>query len=289
MTLSASSLHLADELGYFQQEGLRIEHVPANSSSEAMVAAAGGQLDVQFTVLNTAFLNAVLRGAQIRIVAGREIARPNCMNMGAICALRRRFPEGLQNLAVLKGKRIAAGPTVGTLYFALDQHLTQAGLSIKDVTTVALGWPEDYTALLSGSIDAMVLSDVIPTGGRSELLVFSRAFGELRPNFQYSFIFFGKTMLEEDPEVGRRFLRAYYRGAQEFARGRSPSYMKKFAEYRKIEVADLKDVCRESFSLDGAVDRDSLHAFSSWALERGLVPRLLQFHELTDLRFLEKV
>jgi len=288
MTLSASSLHLADELGYFQQEGLRIEHVPANSSSEAIVAAAGGQLDVQFTVLNTAFLNAVLRGAQIRIVAGREIARPSCMDMGAICALRRRFPNGLEDLAVLKGKRVASGPSLGFLYFVLDEHLSRAGLSVKDVTTVALGWPENYTALLSGSIDAMVLSDPMPGYRGSEPLVFSRSFGELRPNFQYSFIFFGKTMLEGDPEVGRRFLRAYYRGAREFVRGRSPAYMKKFAEHRKINVEALKDVCRESFSLDGAVDRESLHAYSSWAFERSLAPRLAQFHELTDLRFLEK-
>jgi len=64
--------------------------------------------------------------------------------------------------------------------------------------------------------------------------------------------------------------------------------MKKFAEHRKINVEALKDVCRESFSLDGAVDRESLHAYSSWAFERGLAPRLAQFHELTDLRFLEK-
>lgn len=289
MTLSASSLHLADEMGYFRQEGLEIEHVHQNSTSGATAAAAGDELDVQFTVLNTAFLNAVLRGAQIRIVAGREIARPGCGDTGVICALRRRFPDGLADLRVLRGKRVASGPSVGFLYFVLDEHLSQAGLSIKDVTTVPLGWPENYTALLSGSIDAMVLSDSMPGHRDSGLLVFSRGLGQLRPNFQYSYIFFSRTMLEEAPDLGRRFLRAYFRGAREFVRGRSPSYMKKFAEYRKIDVADLKDVCRESFSLDGALDRESLEAFSSWAHQRGLTPRLTKFHEITDLRFLEKL
>ncbi|MGQ9635062.1 MAG: ABC transporter substrate-binding protein [Bryobacteraceae bacterium] len=289
MTLSASSLHLADELGYFHEMGLEIEHVHRDSTSEVMVAAAGGELDVQFTVMNTAFLNAVLRGARVRIVAGREIARPGCGDTGVICALRRRFPDGLADLRVLKGKRVASGPSVGFLYFVLDEHLSQAGLSTKDVTTVPLGWPENYTALLSGSIDAMVLSDSMPGHRDSGLLVFSRGLGELRPNFQYSYIFFGRTMLEEPPDLGRRFLRAYFQGAREFVRGRSPSYMKKFAEYRKIDVADLKDVCRESFSLDGTVDRESLEAFSSWAHQRGLAPRLAEFHELTDLRFLEKL
>jgi len=285
ITLSSSSLHLADELGYFREAGLEIQHIPRNSPSEAMVAAAAGEVDVQFTVISTAFLNAVLRGAQIRIVAGREVARASCLNVGSICALRRKFPNGLEDLAVLKGKRVVAGTSVSFRYFVLDEHLSRAGLSLKDVTPVTLNWPESYTALLSGSVDAMVLADEMLGRQGTEELVFSRGLGDLRPNFQYSFIFFGKTMLAKDPELGRKFLDAYYRGAKDFARGRSPRYMKKFADYRRIDVKDLENVCRESFSLEGAVDPESLRLYSAWAFRRGLTPRLAEFRELTDLRY----
>lgn len=288
ITLSASSLHLADELGFFREEGLEIEHVYTDSPSQAIASVAAGDVDVQFTVISTAFLNAVLRGAAIRIVAGREIASPGCQNAGAICALRSRFPEGLKDLTVLKGKRIVAGVSVSFRYFVLDEHLRSAGLSIDDVTPLALRWPESYVALKSGSADAMVLTDEILRQREARDLAFSRSFADLRPNFQYSHIFFGKSLLNGDPELGRRFLRAYYRGAEEFVRGRSPRYMKQFADHRGVDVKDLEGVCRSSFTTDGTVDRESLEVYSAWAFRRGLTPRLAGFQELTDLRFWEK-
>ena len=286
MTLSASSLHLSYELGYFRQAGLEVEIVPLSNSLQMIAAAAGGKLDAFLSSLGTAFLNAVMRGAPIRIAAGREIVSSSCRKVGFLCALRRSFPNGLSDLRVLKKKRVSAGTTVGFMQYALDEHLAQAGLSIKDVEVVNLAGPDAITAMLNGGVDAILAFDESILRMRQEELVFSRSFADLHPNFQYGFIFFGRSLLAADPLVGRRFLQAYFDGAREFVRGESPQYLKRFADYAGARMSDLDYLCRASFAMDGSIDQNSLRLFSAWALRRGFIPRPAQVAELIDLRFL---
>lgn len=73
--LSASSFHLALERGYFREAGFAIEILQAAGPLNAIALLSGGQCDVHFGSLNTALLNAIVKGLPIRIVAGREIAR----------------------------------------------------------------------------------------------------------------------------------------------------------------------------------------------------------------------
>ena len=156
---SMSSLHLANELGFFRKAGFDLEILQSGGASQAMALLAGEELDVLFGSFNTACLNAVIKGLPIRIVAGREVALPTCGNMGAIYGMRRTFPHGLADITQLKGKRVATGPMIGLAEFALDAHLAGAGLSTKDVTTVSLDFRQNVAALLGGGVDAMVVTE----------------------------------------------------------------------------------------------------------------------------------
>jgi len=111
----------------------------------------------------------------------------------------------------------------------------------------------------------------------------------VHPNFQCSHIFFGKTLLAADPEVGERFLSAYLRGAQEFARGKTPRYMVDFARAGGLDVDRVTGACRDTFTLDGAVDLKSLQLFVDWAFRREYISEPLKVEELTDLRFLGSI
>jgi TRAP transporter TAXI family solute receptor len=81
-----------------------------------------------------------------------------------------RTSAGINSIADLKGKRVSTGsPNSGTEVIA-RRLLEAAGLDpAKDVTAQRLGLPESVDAMKSGSIDALLWSGGLPTGGITDL------------------------------------------------------------------------------------------------------------------------
>jgi TRAP transporter TAXI family solute receptor len=81
-----------------------------------------------------------------------------------------RTSAGINTIADLKGKRVSTGsPNSGTEVIA-RRLLEAAGLDpAKDVTAQRLGLPESVDAMKSGTIDALVWSGGLPTGGITDL------------------------------------------------------------------------------------------------------------------------
>ncbi|RZT28783.1 hypothetical protein EV649_2567 [Kribbella sp. VKM Ac-2569] len=81
-----------------------------------------------------------------------------------------RTSANINSIADLKGKRVSTGsPNSGTEVIA-RRLIEAAGLDpAKDVTAQRLGLPESVDAMKSGSIDALVWSGGLPTGGITDL------------------------------------------------------------------------------------------------------------------------
>ena len=288
--LSLSSLHLAVESGYFRDAGFELEILPTGSPLNSMGLLAGRKLDVYCGSLYTLFLNSVLKGQRIRIAVGREIATPSCGNVAAIYGLRRTFPQGLGSAAPLKGKRVVSAEGIGWGEFALDAHLAAAGLTVRDITMVRLPTSEALAALMGGGVDAMIGRDDLDRDPRtlSGEIVHGPGLSSLHPNFQYSFMYFGETMLSGDVERGARFVRAYLKGAREFAQGATPRYMVEFAKTNKLDVKETVSACRGTYAVDGAINFESLRLMAAWAYRKKYVSRLLDVSEMVNDRFLKK-
>jgi len=81
-----------------------------------------------------------------------------------------RTSAGINSIADLKGKRVSTGsPNSGTEVIA-RRLIAAAGLDpAHDVTAQRLGLPESVDAMKSGSIDALIWSGGLPTGGITDL------------------------------------------------------------------------------------------------------------------------
>lgn len=286
--LGTAALYLSHELGYFREAGFETEITTFARAAEGTTALAGGKLEVLLAAQNPSWMNAIVRGVPIRVVAAREKFSPSCRRMAFLAALNSKYPDGLQDLRVLKRKRVIVGGGVGTLQFALTQHLAQAGLTLDDVVIVNLTGPDAMAALFSGSVDAMVVFDESLLPDNRPELVFSRGFAELCPNYQYGLILFGDSLRREDLSVGRRFLQAYFRGVRGFVQGKTPKFVKEFAEYRGVDALKMEHVCRDNYVTDGQVDLESLRLFAGWAFRHGYLTRQVEVSELVDLRFLNR-
>lgn len=283
-----SGLYLAQELGYFSDLGLRVELRQIAKSSQAIALAAGGELDVVFTSASAAMVNAIARGARLRIVAGREMTVPDCSDISTLYGIREVFPDGLQDIRLLKGKRVAANFDASLAGFSVDALLATAGYTAQDLSILKMAPSESVAALLAGHIDAAFITDFAKRYLQvADRIVRGIALSDVMPNHQVSFILFGSTLLDGDPDMGTRFLSAYLRGAREYLGGRFPKYHDELARTNGIDPAIARKACRNTFASDGRIDFPSLDRFIHWAITKGYCAVPARAEQLVDTRFLE--
>lgn len=282
-------VYLADELGFFKEAGLELDIRQLPDSTQMIPLLAGGQLDVGFGAASAALINAVTKGAQVKIVAGRDVVAPNCGVIGTIWGTRRAFPNGLRDIRLLKGKRVAVtGMTSSTALF-LDLGLESVGMTSADVQLLTMRAPEAAAALAGGKIDAFVW------GNFENDLEFNAAnavrgprAADFVPNFQYTFVLFGPSLLGGDLEPGVHFLEAYLRGLEAFMSGQIPRIFDQLALATRTNPAAARSVCRDQFSRDGRIDRSSVQRYADWAVKKGFVPAPVDTAVLIETRFLEE-
>ncbi|MGC4940230.1 TAXI family TRAP transporter solute-binding subunit [Kribbella sp. DT2] len=147
-------------------EGYRATASETGASVQNVQGLVAGNYDIAFSLGDT---------------AADAVKGENSFNAPQdVVALTRLYPNytqvavrasaGITKFADLKGKRVSTGsPNSGTEVIA-RRLLEAAGLDpAKDVTAQRLGLPESVDAMKSGSIDALVWSGGIPTGGITDL------------------------------------------------------------------------------------------------------------------------
>lgn len=276
-------LYLADEKRFFQAEGIQIERVPLAQPNEVLPMLAAGKVDVAFTSVGPALLNAVVRGAPVRVVAARDMVVPGCTTGGTVFARAAAFPDGLKDLRRLRGKRVVVTNPTGVMSFFFDELLKSAGMTRNDVNIVYLRSVDGVAAMVGGKVDAVVAANLDKDLSLvSAKIVRGVSFAELSPNFQYTFIVFGKAMVEGSRRDGVRFLRAYLRGLRDFQAGENPKALAELALAAHSDPGAVEGSCRQGFAPDGIVDPGDVQRLVQWAVARGFCQQAPPLDRLLD-------
>jgi NitT/TauT family transport system substrate-binding protein len=276
-------VYLADELGFFRQAGLQVEIQPLSETTQMIPLLASGRLDVAFASAIPAAINAISKGALTRIVAAREIAVPGCVH--ELYGNRRSFPRGLQDLRVLQGKRVSVTAPTSLSAFLLDVLLDSVSLQTRDVQLLTMRLSESVPALVAGQIDAVV--DLAMEFASAYILPGPSVAGII-PGFQYTYIHFGRSLLEGGTETGAAFLRAYLRGVREFRAGRTPRAFEQLASSGGMDPALVRASCRARVPQDARVDVSSVQRMIDWSVKKGFVPVRVDASQVIDTRFVEQ-
>ncbi|HET9333420.1 MAG TPA: ABC transporter substrate-binding protein [Gemmatimonadota bacterium] len=286
--LSNGPLYIGLEEGYFADEGIDLHlHPSSESGSTTLPALDRGNVAVSTMTNLIAIVNAIDQGGRVRVVLGTSYAAPDRCSPSGLVARKGLFPEGKQVTPEdLRGKRIDLNPLSSEGYF-LDTFLARGGLSLDDIEPVSLPVGARVEAMNRGAIDMTGISEpwvtrLVDAGHR---LVLTRS--EIIPGTQSGFMVFGSRLLEDDRELGRRFVAAFVRASRQFNEGPTPRNIEILSRDTGIDVETLKRACWATMRNDGGIQTEQVLAFQRWALAKGHIERVVDIDELWDPWFTE--
>ncbi|MGF3056756.1 ABC transporter substrate-binding protein [Microbacterium sp. YY-01] len=193
-------LRYAEEAGIFADEGLRVEWV---QTDDAIISTGSGDLTIAFGPTTT-YLRAAAQGAPVRLVgAGFRTKGPFWLIAD----------ESISSIEELRGKKVGiAVPGSGLETYALA-ILQAHGIDPSEVTTVASGTNETaYGAVTTGQVDATIIHQPFAALGELEGTTATLARGwDYLPTYQTGALIASTTLIDSNPELLEKTLRAYYR------------------------------------------------------------------------------
>lgn len=150
-------LTLADRLGYFKAEGLNVEVFDYQAGSRSVEALVAGNVDL----VTGAYEHTLLmqhRGVHIQALV--LLARTH----GFVFALSKEQAAKYRSPRDLKGLRIGVSAPGSTTALALEVFLRRAGMTLDDVSVIAVGQAAAAVAAMKyGKIDGIVNPDPVST------------------------------------------------------------------------------------------------------------------------------
>jgi NitT/TauT family transport system substrate-binding protein len=255
---------IAKEEGFFADEGIDAEFVSLDSNS-ALAAAVAGKIDVLSAGLRSGIFNMMLKGIPLRIVADKGHSEAGHCSADVFIAPTAMAKEIAAAGGDLRGQRLAI-IRGGLAEYLTMRLLARHGRTPKDV--VILQMPQGTAASTRDKVDAVRLtsepnvSNALAEGWASVVATSE----DVAPGHQNSVLVFGKRLVQDDPDLGRRFMRAYLRGVRRYNEGKTGRNVAIISHYTKLPPDIIRRACWSAFSNDGRIDPKNVQPFLDWAL-----------------------
>ena len=201
-----SFLYVAQEKGYFAEEGLNlVVNFPANTNDGISLPAAG-KADLGMYYLQDAILTAVEE--DVPIVSVGAVAQKS---LDVVISLKE---NGIETAADLAGKKIGyAGTALSEA--KVECMLEKAGLSAEDCELIDVGF-DLLTAITTGQVDATIgnmVNHEVPQLEEQGIAINYFSPTDFGVPEYYELVFLaGRDAVENNPEKLQKFLRAAKKG-----------------------------------------------------------------------------
>jgi NitT/TauT family transport system substrate-binding protein len=192
---------VANEKGFFDKEGLKVQLITFRGTNLMLTALLTGDLD--YATILPFLTGAAARGLPVRILAA--VTKNSSYFMVA-------RPE-IDNVKALRGKKIGINSFGSSADYAAYAALSRSGMDPnKDLTILAIGGgtPERLAAVVSGSVDATVITSPAEYAAEKQGLRIVMSAQELGQFVRIPITGIGamQKKMEKDPDEIVRLLRA---------------------------------------------------------------------------------
>jgi NitT/TauT family transport system substrate-binding protein len=197
-------LWLAEERGFFDEEGLSVDLSLIEVSADRITAMQADRLDASATTVDTWTLFSAQGADLVQVLAVDESSGGD----GIVAK------NEIESIADLAGKRVAV-QSASTSQFLLANALSEAGLTLDDLTLLDMSSGDAGAAFVAGQVDAAVTWQPWLANARET------DFGHLlldtteTPGLIVDTVAFRPGFVQDHPDAVAAFVRAYYRAIEE--------------------------------------------------------------------------
>ncbi|MGW5383623.1 ABC transporter substrate-binding protein [Nocardia sp. NPDC003963] len=190
-------LKMAEEQGFFEKYGVKVEFVSLQSASQALPALASGEVDAVEQNAGAFFIASERGDLDASIIGSTMIGLP-----WAIYA-----KKDITDLAQLRDRSIAISSPTGLPAVIANVMMGEAGVSTKTMQNLNGGGNADrYRAVVAGTADsASSPADYVPRAAQDGVNVVALS-TDIVPEYPRYSIIARNDRLEAKPEAARRYL-----------------------------------------------------------------------------------
>jgi NitT/TauT family transport system substrate-binding protein len=292
-TMSSVGVFIAEEKGYFAEQGIKAVINPFKASGAKMVPfLASGQLFVAGGNINAGMYNAIANDIPIKIVADKGTVSPDHGYLALLVRKDHVDSGRYKSFADLKGMTMAVTAKGVSQEIVTEMYLKKAGLTLDDIELVTLGYSDMNIALANKSIDATVqIEPFVASAVANDMAVRVAGDDEIYPNQQSAVIFMSPVFIEKHPEHAQGWVTAYVKGLRDyndaFEKGENKDeIIQILTKYTRIKDAEVyQNVVPVGLHPDGDMNVDGLKNDAKWFFDKGYAKQLPDIDKIVDRRF----
>ena len=210
-------LFIAEARGYFKAENLDATLTHIDSAVRMMPSLGAGDLDVGSGATSAALYNAAARKIDVRVVASRARTAPGYVYQGLVVRKDLVDSGRYKTYADLRGLKFAFASPGSTPHSSLNEAAKKGGVPYGEIPIVYMNFGVQVAALQSKAIDATImvepyLSQVVASGAAVNVAPTE----DFYPAAEVSLLLYGDRFIKERPDVAKRFMKAFLRGARDY-------------------------------------------------------------------------
>lgn len=271
---------LAQELGYFAEQGLNVELQSFRTGTDMIAPLSLGQLDVGSGESGPALFNAINQDLDVRVVSGAA-SQPE--DHGAVPLLVRYdlIESGkVSDVSALSGRKVAVNVERGMAEYLLAKALEKANLTVDNVEIVTLPFPDMPQALANAAVDAAILPHPLAAitlrlgeNGEPPIAGVLLEGDEIADYPQNGVVYYGKQLLDpENHEVGVRIMIALLNAAREVQGEEwrsNDEIINAINKYTNVPPPVIQNSIAFYFDPDGEINKASTEDIQGYQVSRG--------------------
>lgn len=207
---------IAFERGYFAEQGLDVSFEYFQAAQPMAVAIASGDVDFGVTAISGGLINLAEKGA-IKVIGGGLQEEPG-VDGQMILVSKAAYDAGVTSPAQLKGKSFGITQTGSSFHYIAHKIADKEGFDRSELTLRPLQKVGAIIgALKTGQIDAWAIVPHIakPLAAGAEIEAIGMV-ADYIPDYQVTTVFTSTAMTTDKPDLVKRFLAAFSKGAADF-------------------------------------------------------------------------
>ena len=213
--VSSSPLFIAQEKGYFADQGLDVELTFFRAAQPVAVAIASRDADFGVTAFTAGFYNLASKGA-LKVI-GAQLHEVKGFPGSAILASNKAYDAGLTSVEKLPGHSFAMTQVGSSFHYMIGQVAAKAGFGLDAMTLKPLQSVGNMIgALKSGQVDSMIIvphiAKPLSNAGAAKIIGWVADYAP----YQVGGLFTSTHNVTDRRQVVEGFVKAYQKGIADY-------------------------------------------------------------------------